>query len=278
MITPLRTATSYIPQADYLHNRGQPLAPSISRNPEPLSCPRLPEMNHPLERILHSQGFGARKACRAMIRAGRVSVAGAACVDPFAEFEPEGLEFRVDDEAWGYRAQAYVMLNNPAGYECSRSPRHHAGVFDLLPKPLHTRGVQPVGRLDEDTTGLLLLSDDGQFIHRLISPRHQIAKCYAVTLKHPAEAALVEALKVGVLLRDETDPTAALDCETVDTHLIHLTLGEGKYHQVKRMVAAAGNRVEALKRIRIGGLDLPDDLEPGAWRWLSARDMERLWR
>lgn len=235
-------------------------------------------MTQPLERILHSQGFGTRKACRARVRAGQVVVAGVVCEDPFVEFEPEGLEFSVAGEAWAYRAQAYLMLNKPAGYECSRSPKHHAGIFELLPAPLIERGVQPVGRLDEDTTGLLLLSDDGQFIHRLISPKHQIAKVYAVTLKHPVETALIEALRNGVQLRDETGPTAALGCVGIDEHVIHLSLGEGKYHQVKRMVAAAGNRVEALRRIRIGGLDLPDDLAEGAWRWLSDADLERLWR
>jgi 16S rRNA pseudouridine516 synthase len=229
-----------------------------------------------LERLLHSQGFGARKACRALARSGQVSVAGRPCADPFAEFAVEDLEFSVAGAAWRYRAQAYVMLNKPAGYECSRSPRHHAGVFELLPKPLFERGMQTVGRLDEDTTGLLLLSDDGQFIHRLISPRHRIAKVYAVTLKHPVDATLVEALRNGVQLRDETEPTAAQACAAVDSHVIHLTLGEGKYHQVKRMVAAAGNRVEALRRIRVGALDLPDDLPEGAWRWLDGADLERL--
>lgn len=235
-------------------------------------------MNQSLERILHSQGFGTRKVCRALIRAGRVGITDEPCDDPFAEFDPEGLEFRIDGKRWRYCAQAYVMLNKPAGYECSRSPKHHAGVLELLPAPLRTRGVQPVGRLDEDTTGLLLFSDDGQFIHRLISPKHQVAKVYAVTLKHAVEPELVEALRTGVLLRDETEPTAALDCVVVDAQRIHLTLGEGKYHQVKRMVAAAGNRVEALKRIRIGGLALPDDLAEGEWRWLSADDLEGLWR
>jgi 16S rRNA pseudouridine516 synthase len=231
-----------------------------------------------LERLLHSQGFGTRKACRALARSGQVSVAGKVQSDPFAEFEPTGLEFTVADQVWRYRPQVYVMLNKPAGYECSRSPRHHAGVYELLPKPLFERGAQPVGRLDEDTTGLLLLSDDGQFIHRLISPRHQIAKVYAVTLKHPVTESLVIALRSGVLLRDEAEPTIALACAAVDERLIHLTLGEGKYHQVKRMVAAAGNRVEALKRIRVGGLELPEDLEEGAWRWLEPEDLERLWR
>ena len=111
-----------------------------------------------------------------------------------------------------------------------------------------------------------------QFIHRLISPKHQVAKVYAVTLKHAVEPELVEALRAGVLLRDESEPTAALDCVVVDAQRIHLTLGEGKYHQVKRMVAAIGNRVEALRRMAIGGLQLPEDLAEGRWRWLSAAD------
>jgi 16S rRNA pseudouridine516 synthase len=204
-------------------------------------------------------------------------VSGESRDDPCAEFEPDNLEFSVAGAAWQYHAQAYLMLNKPAGFECSRAPKHHSGVFELLPKPVYERGVQPVGRLDEDTTGLLLLSDDGQFIHRLISPKHQIAKVYAVTLKHPVEPALVDALRSGVLLRDETEPTVALDCAAIAEHLIHLSLGEGKYHQVKRMVAAAGNRVVALRRIRIGGLNLPDDLAEGAWRWLNADDLRSLW-
>jgi 16S rRNA pseudouridine516 synthase len=231
-----------------------------------------------IERILHSQGFGTRKACRAQVRAGQVSIAGEVLDDPFAEFPVEGLTFSVAGTAWIYRAQAYLMLNKPAGHECSRSPKHHASVLDLLPAPLIERGVQPVGRLDEDTTGLLLLSDDGQFIHRLISPKHKVAKVYAVTLKHPVGDALIGALLDGVQLHDEPAPVAALACEAISEDLIHLTLGEGKYHQVKRMVAAAGNRVTGLRRIRIGHLALPDDLIEGAWRWLDATDLDRLWR
>lgn len=230
-----------------------------------------------LERILHSQGFGTRKACRALVRAGQVSIAGEVLDDPFAEFPVEGLTFSVAGTAWTYRAQAYLMLNKPAGHECSRSPKHHASVLDLLPAPLIERGVQPVGRLDEDTTGLLLLSDDGQFIHRLISPKHKVAKVYAVALKHPASDTLVRELVAGVQLHDEPEPVAALACAGISETVIHLTLGEGKYHQVKRMVAAAGNRVAALRRIRIGGLALPDDLVEGAWRWLDEAELNALW-
>ncbi len=229
-----------------------------------------------LERLLHSQGFGTRKACRALARAGRVSVAGEPCDDPFADFAPENLEFAVDGETWRYREKATLMLHKPPGYECSHKPLHHPSVFTLLPEPLKARGVQCVGRLDEDTRGLLLFTDDGQLLHRLSSPKHKVPKVYQVTAKHPVDAAQMAALTSGVRLRDEPAPLAALACEPVSERVIRLTLAEGKYHQVKRMVAAAGNRVESLQRIAVGGLALPEDLAEGEWRWLEEEDLARL--
>lgn len=229
-----------------------------------------------LERILQSQGFGSRKACRQLVRAGRVRVGGEIVEDPFKEWDTEGLIFVVDGQPWTYRAKVYLMLNKPAGYECSRSPRHHPSVLGLLPEPLINRGVQPVGRLDEDTTGLLLMSDDGDFIHRLISPKYKVPKVYAVTAKHPISDDQLDALRQGVVLHDAPEPVAALACEKVGERSLLMTLSEGRYHQVKRMVAAAGNRVEGLSRIAIGNLDLPADLAPGAWRWLEEDDLRRL--
>jgi len=229
-----------------------------------------------IDRILQSQGFGSRKACRALVRHGRVALAGETVADPFVEVDPDGLVFQVDGIDWPYRERAYLMLNKPVGHECSRAPKHHPSVLGLLPAPLVTRGVQPVGRLDEDTTGLLLLSDDGQFIHRLISPKHKVTKVYEVTAKHPVDEAQVAALLVGVQLHDEPEPIAAAACEQVSEHVIRLSLTEGKYHQVKRMLAAAGNRVAALKRIAVGAVELPADLPEGAWRWLSADEVAGL--
>ena len=231
-----------------------------------------------LERILHSQGFGSRKLCRILILNEEVTVNGAPCDDPAADFDTANLHFTVKGEAWEYREKAHLMLHKPAGYECSLKPAIRPGVHALLPSPLRERGVQNIGRLDEDTTGLLLFSDDGQFIHRMSSPKWKVPKIYEVTLKHAADAAMAQTLVKGVQLHDEPEPIAALDCTLVNPHTLHLTLGEGKYHQVKRMVAAAGNRVEALKRIAIGRLALPDDLPVGEWRWLSAEDMEKLTR
>lgn len=229
-----------------------------------------------LERLLHTQGFGSRRECRALVRRGRVAVDGVVREDPFEEFEPAGFEFSVDGVVWPWSEFATLAMNKPAGYECSRKPQHHPSVLSLLPVPLQTRGVQPVGRLDEDTTGLLILTDDGRLNHRLSSPKRKLPKVYHATCRHPIDDALLAALKAGVLLHDEPEPIAAAGAEAIDEHRLRLTLREGKYHQVKRMVAAAGNRVDALVRVSVGGLALPPDLPPGEWRWLSAADLERL--
>jgi 16S rRNA pseudouridine516 synthase len=134
---------------------------------------------------------------------------------------------------------------------------------------LRARGVQPVGRLDQDTTGLLLLTDDGALNHRLTSPRHHVPKTYRVTLKHPTDATLCQRFLEGVQLRDEPTPSVAMSCSLLDEVTVRMTIDEGKYHQVKRMVAAAGNRVEALHREAVGNVELPEDLGPGEWRWVS---------
>ncbi|WP_449191478.1 16S rRNA pseudouridine(516) synthase [Thauera sp.] len=235
-----------------------------------------------LERLLHAQGFGSRKECRALIRAGLVSVAGTSCEDPQADFDPgsqdgsPGLEFCVGEAPWRFRAQAYVVLHKPAGYECSHKPTFHPSIFTLLPPQLLTRGVQCVGRLDQDTTGLLLLSDDGQFIHQWSSGKKRTPKVYEVTLKHAVGEDFVVQLLAGVELHDEPAPIAAAACELTSPTTLRLTICEGKYHQVKRMIGAAGNRVEALHRSRVGGLDLDAALAPGQWRWLEAADLAQL--
>ena len=222
-----------------------------------------------LERILQSQGFGTRRECRALVRLERVTVRGEMVDDPFVDVDTTDLDFTVDGETWRYHEKSYVMLHKPPGYECSQKPKHHPSVLSLLPAPLRVRGVQPVGRLDEDTTGLLLLTDDGALIHRLTSPRHHVPKVYEVRCKHPVDEAQLAALRAGVVLDDDPAPVRAAACEADGTHGLRLTLTEGKYHQVKRMVAAAGNRVEALHRSAFGALVLPADLAPGQWRWVE---------
>lgn len=226
-----------------------------------------------LSQILFSQGFGTRRECEHRILAGTVSVRGQVCEDPDVTFETEGLVFEVEGRAWPFHAQALILLHKPAGYECSMKPRHHPSVMSLLPAPLRLRsggGLQPVGRLDEDTTGVLLLTDDGALIHRLTSPKHHVPKVYEVTTRHPVSQEQVQALLQGAVLDDSPRPVQAQACERVDDRHLRLTLTEGKYHQVKRMVAAVGNRVEALHRSAIGAVTLPDTLAPGQWCWLDA--------
>ena len=229
-----------------------------------------------LERILHCQGFGSRKACRTIIRARRVRIAGEIIDDPFADLPTEGLAFTVDDAIWQFRDKVCLVLHKPAGYECSHRPQYHASVFALLPEVLANRGVQCIGRLDQDTTGLLLLSDDGGFIHAWSSGRKRIPKVYEVATRHPVSDAMIEALLDGVQLRGESAPVAATACRRTGERSLRLTITEGKYHQVRRMLAAAGNRVEALHRSAVGGLALPDELALGEWRWLENADLVRL--
>lgn len=230
-----------------------------------------------LERLLRSQGFGSRPECRRMIWRGEVYVDGTVCENPLAEFDPIGLfRFSVNGEEWVYRASTYLILNKPAHYECSHKPVHHPSVYSLLLKPLINRGVQAVGRLDEDTTGLLLLSDDGQFIHHYTSPKRNIPKAYDVFTKHPITASLIASLLEGVKLSGEPELISAVSCELHSEQLMRMVVTEGKYHLVKRMVAAAGNRVDHLNRVSVGGLDLPEDLPIGQWRWLEAADLKRL--
>lgn len=223
-----------------------------------------------LAQILFSQGFGTRRRCATLIADGQVQVAGVTQDDPLAELAVEGLEFTVQGQTWPYHAKALVLLHKPAGYECSAKPRHHPSILSLLPAPLRERGLQPVGRLDEDTTGLLLMTDDGTLIHRLTSPKHHVHKVYDVTCKHPLAADTVARLCSGVVLDDDPAPVRAVACEATGLSSLRMTLEEGRYHQVKRMLAAAGNRVESLHRSAFGVWPLPADLAAGQWRWASA--------
>ena len=242
-----------------------------------------------LQDILYSQGFGTRRVCAGLIQQGLVQVyppdgaTALACTDSSAEFAAPALRFRVQGVDWPYHETAYLMLHKPAATECSQKPSTYPSIYTLLPSPLRLRpqkgavqGVQAVGRLDQDTTGLLLLTDDGKFIHRMSSPRHHVPKFYEVTLKHPVSAAQVAKLLSGVVLDDDPKPVRAAACEAVSELHLRLTLTEGKYHQVKRMVAAVSNRVEALHRSQIGGLRLPDELAPGQWCWLGPADLARI--
>jgi 16S rRNA pseudouridine516 synthase len=221
-----------------------------------------------LSQILFSQGFGTRRVCAGFVDAGLVAIDGRTMDDPEEDFDTAGLVLTVEGQRWPFYQKALILLNKPAGYECSQKPKHHPSVMTLLPPPLRARGVQPIGRLDEDTTGLLLLTEDGTLIHKLTSPKHHVPKVYEVGCKHPVTDEQVQALLAGVVLEDDPAPVRAAACERVGELQLRLTLTEGKYHQVKRMVAAVSNRVESLHRSAFGHLRIPDGLESGGWCWV----------
>jgi 16S rRNA pseudouridine516 synthase len=211
-----------------------------------------------LDRILQSQGFGTRKYCRSLIEDGEVTIGGVVHDNYKETLETNGLVLTVFEEDWPYREKVYIALYKPANYECSRKPSHHPGVLELLPEQFTWRDVQPVGRLDHDTTGLLLMSDE----------------VYQATTHDPVTPALVEQLLAGVQLHDEPAPLAAVVCQQRGEHQLEIVLEQGKYHQVKRMLAAAGNHCSALHRSAIGGLELASlGLEEGEWCYLNEEQL-----
>ncbi len=226
-----------------------------------------------LEQILFTQGFGTRHECRGLIVNGHVTINQTVVEDPQSDFDVNGLVFSVDGVNWPYVEKAIIAMNKPTGYECSRKPLHHPSVLSLLPAPLRNRGVQPVGRLDEDTTGLLILTDDGALIHRLTHPKKHVSKIYRVTAKHAMTQEMFGRLLEGVMLDGEREKVAADDLVQIDDHVFEMQITQGKYHQVKRMVAAVGNRVSALHRVALGNYYLPDDLTASKWRFIRREEL-----
>jgi 16S rRNA pseudouridine516 synthase len=195
----------------------------------------------------------------------------------------EGKVFEVLGKHWTYWSRAYLMLHKPSGFECSQKPSTWPSIYTLLPAPLRQRpnksavmGVQAVGRLDQDTTGLILLSDDGAFIHKMSSPKHHVPKVYEVCTEHEMGQLALDQLLQGVVLNDSNQPVKAERVEKIGDKEIAMVLTQGKYHQVKRMIAAVGHLVVKLHRSKIGGLTLPEDLAAGQWRFLSAEQLQQL--
>lgn len=229
------------------------------------------------DRILQSQGFGTRKYCRELVADGEVSVNGIVHDNYKTPVETDGLVFSIFEEEWTYREHVYLVLNKPANFECSRKPSHHPGVLTLLSEQLSWRDVQPVGRLDHDTTGMLLMSDDGAFIHAQSSPKRHIPKVYVATTAEPITDELINQLMKGVQLHDEPAPLAAQSCTRLSDYQLQIVLEQGKYHQVKRMLAAAGNHCAALARTAIGQLNLASlDLAEGEWCYLEPQHLALL--
>lgn len=206
-----------------------------------------------------------------MIASGRIQLAGASRLQAGTVIR-EGQSVLLDGEPLVLPGERYLMLHKPAGVVSSTSDRDGTSVLQLLP-PAMRRELHIAGRLDADTTGLLLLSSDGQWTHRITSPRLHCSKVYLVTTARPLNDAMLAELRAGVLLRGEDRPTLPAHAEQVSENQLRLTISEGRYHQVKRMLAAVGNHVQALHREQIGALKLDPDLPPGSYRELTEEEV-----
>ncbi|QJE74216.1 pseudouridine synthase [Aerophototrophica crusticola] len=225
-----------------------------------------------LVRLVANLGYGSQREVKGMVRAGRLTLADGTVLGEDAKVEH--AEVRLDGEPLDPPQGLVAMLHKPAGYTCSTNDPGRI-VYGLLPDRFQHRNpiVAPVGRLDRDTTGLLLLTDDGALLHRIISPKSSIPKTYEVTLDRPLTGEEGAVFASGtLLLKSENTPLLPAMLEPTGEKTARLTLTEGRYHQVRRMFAAVGNHVVALHRARVGGLGL-GDLAEGQWRLLDPAEV-----
>ncbi len=236
-----------------------------------------------LERLIASIGFGSRKEARGLIRMGMVELDGEVLDDPFMEFKERPETIVVNGEEVPTVEKLYVMLHKPLDVECSHNARDHRSVYELLPDRFTAMGIQTVGRLDADSSGLILLSNQGDFIHKVESPKKGYLKKYRVTLAREFTAEQKAELLKGVMLKDERRPVLArelseerivVDGAEVDSVVI--SIGEGLYHQVRRMFAAVGNHVMTLTREAIGPVVLDETLGESGWRFMTEEEVASL--
>lgn len=228
-----------------------------------------------LERLLASLGFGSRKDARALVRMGVVELNGVVQEDPFVEFATRPETITVNGEEVPTIEKLYIMLDKPLDVECSHNARDHQSVYSILPDRFTAMGLQSVGRLDADSSGLLLLSNQGDFIHKVESPKKGYLKKYRVTLARPFTEEQKAELLRGVMLKGERREVVAREIE-VDGDSVIISIGEGLYHQVRRMFAAVGNHVETLARISIGPVPMDESLGSGGWRYLTEEEVASL--
>ena len=228
-----------------------------------------------LVKLIANLGYGSRKDVMQMFRSGRITDAAGEVL--YADDVVAHADIRIDDEPLDPPPGLVLMLHKPLGVTCSRKDPGHV-VYDLLPPRygVRTPALSSVGRLDRDTSGLLLFTDDGALLHRIISPRAQVAKVYEATLAQDLRGDEGALFASGtLLLESENEPLAPAQLAVLGPRHARLTVSEGRYHQVRRMFAATGNRVEALHRVAVGALTL-GDLAPGAWRALDAQETARV--
>ena len=219
-----------------------------------------------LDKLLAQSGLYSRSEARSLVRAGRVAAAGEVLRRPEAQVS-DGAVITVDGVEINCSEFRYFMMDKPAGVLSATDDKSQSTVLELLPKELRALGLFPVGRLDKDTTGLLLLTNDGDFAHRVISPKHGVVKTYIADTALPVDAEDVRAFSEGLVLADGTKCLPAV-LEPLEGCRCRVQVSEGKYHQVKRMLASRGKNVLALRRVQIGALTLDESLGPGGFREL----------
>ncbi len=229
-----------------------------------------------IEARLYQLGLGSRKECRNLVRDGLVSIDGVVAKDEYGLFPADAKELEVNGEFIPMITEIYAVLNKPAGYECSHTPDSHPSIYELLPPRWSKMEVQSAGRLDVDTTGVLVFSNVGNFIHHLESPRKELCKTYEVLPEEPLTKSQFGSLRGGVNLRGEKGTFKPVTIEQLENGWIRMQIKEGKYHQVKRMLAAVKGRVQQLRRIAVGELALSETWEEGTWRYLTPEDFAAL--
>lgn len=230
-----------------------------------------------LDKFLASQNLGSRKAVSQLIRKGLVAVNGVSVKDGAQKLEPGQDSVTVEGKEIQYRKYLYLMMNKPAGVLSATRDSRAETVLDLLPPELRRRGLFPAGRLDKDTTGLLLLTDDGDFAHRMLAPKSHVYKLYEAKTLRPVTEEDISAFAAGISQGGQTFAPARLWTEKRGEEEVAMTeIREGKFHQVKRMFRAVENEVLTLKRLKIGGLSLDETLPAGAVRPLSEAEIRSI--
>mgnify|MGYP005756975491 FL=1 len=231
-----------------------------------------------LDKFLAAQGKGTRKEVGRLIRSGAVAVDGVPVRDPAAKVDPSCQTVAVGGSPILWQEHLYIMMNKPAGVLSATEDRRQKTVLDLLPEDLRRRGLFPAGRLDKDTTGLLLITDDGDLAHRMLSPKKHVYKLYQARLDAPVTPEDVRAFEEGVRWEEEVYAPARLWAGEGDPFVAFAQVHEGRFHQVKRMFQARGKTVLSLKRLKIGGLSLDSTLQEGECRLLAPEEVCQILR
>lgn len=230
-----------------------------------------------LDKIIASQGKYSRSEVKKLVKAGRVTLDGNVVKSSDVKAD-EGADIKIDGVSLNYKKHIYIMLNKPQGVISATEDRTQKTVLDLVPKELFRNGLFPAGRLDGDTTGFVLITDDGDFAHRILSPKNHIMKTYHATLRDPLSEEDIVRFREGLTLGDGTECLEAhvRVLESGEKTVAEIKICEGKYHQVKRMFASIGNKVVALRRVKMGELDLDSSLPEGECREITAEEFELL--